>query len=78
VRQGKLQKDDILKAFERNFKFDITEEHEKFVGAYEKKLQTTSLETNTIINSDFKYIPARKFFSSLIILSRDTPEDKAE
>jgi hypothetical protein len=41
VKQGTLQKDDIIKAFAKNFKFPITKEHEKFVGAFEKKLQPT-------------------------------------
>mmetsp|Transcript_40213 Transcript_40213/g.29658 ORF Transcript_40213/g.29658 Transcript_40213/m.29658 type:complete len:82 (-) Transcript_40213:9-254(-) len=37
IKSGRLQKDDILKAFSDNFKFGLTREHEKFVASFEKK-----------------------------------------
>jgi hypothetical protein len=67
-----------MKAFSKNFKFVIDSSHDKFIGAYEKKLQVPTVDGTSVVNTDFKYIPARKFFSSLIILSCDTPADKAE
>lgn len=67
-----------MRAFSKNFKFLIGADHDKFIGAYEKKLQIPTVDGTSVINTDFKYIPARKFFSSLIILSCDTPKDKAE
>lgn len=37
MNKGILQKIDILKAFEKKFKFDLNSDHHKFVAAFEKK-----------------------------------------
>ena len=39
---------------------------------------TMTLPSNDAGTTEIKYIPARKFFTSLIILSKDSPYDKAE
>jgi hypothetical protein len=73
-----------LQSFGKNLKFDLHQDHQKFVSAFEKKLQSPQAQESALnfsTNSGgFKtsYIPARKFFTSLILLGKDFPCDKAE
>ncbi|CDW89981.1 UNKNOWN [Stylonychia lemnae] len=79
MNKGILQKNDILKAFSKNLNIELNSDHQKFVAAFEKKQQTAQAQESMNFNN-FKpqYIPARKFFTSLILLGRDFPCDKAE
>lgn len=78
MKQGKFQKEEVIRAFEKNFKFMRGIIHEKFVSAFEKKVSTQTAETNLNPLNEVRYVPARKFFTSLILLSKDSASDKAE
>lgn len=70
----------------KNLKFELHADHHKFVAAFEKKLQSPSAQEGALNYSTnsattvlkTSYIPARKFFTSLILLGKDFPCDKAE
>lgn len=38
MKQGKFQKEELIKAFEKNFKFMRGINHEKFISGFEKKV----------------------------------------
>eukprot|EP00347_Sterkiella_histriomuscorum_P005716 403355542 len=48
MNKGILQKTDILKAFSKKFKFEVNQEHHKFVGAFEKKQQTNQAQEELV------------------------------